>query len=207
MLLHVIANPRPEEESRSRRVARAFLDGYRSANPDAEVREVDLFAEDLPMTDAKDINTRIHQFRGQELPPEEKERFDRFMRFIDPLLECERLVLTTPMWNFGPPWRLKQWFDTVTQARVTFQYTPQGPQGLTPCDRAAILGSRGGAYPEGDPRETSDFLVPYLTRALEWIGIGDVQTCFAEAIEAQRDRAEEILKETEEKARAMGEGF
>lgn len=204
-LLHVVANPRPRGESRSIRIADALLEGWRGAHPDGTVTEVNLFDEDLPMADATGVNTRIHQFMGQPLAGEEKARFDRFMRFIEPVLACDALVITTPMWNFGPPWKLKQWLDTVTQARVTFEYTPSGPRGLVPCDRAAIVGSRGGMYPDdGDPRETNDFLTTYLRAALKWIGVGDVRTCFADGVDAMRDQAERIIAEAETRARALG---
>lgn len=206
MLLHVIANPRNLSQSRSRRIASVFLEGYRERHPEAAIQEVDLFKEELPMVDALDINTRIHQFGG-DLTGEEKTRFERFMRYIRPLQEANHLLITTPMWNFGPPWRLKQWIDTVVQARVTFQYTAEGPQGLLKGKKAAIVGSRGGAYAEGDPRETSDYLVPYLKRVLGWVGIDDVSVCIAEGVDMQRERLEEVLAETERRARDLGASF
>ncbi len=207
-LLHIIANPRPRGESRSLRVADALLDGYRSAHQDAEIVEFNLFDEDLPMVDAVGVNTRIHQFMGEELQGEEKARFDGFMRHIKPLLACDQLVLTTPMWNLGPPWKLKQWLDTVIQARITFEYTADGPRGLLGCKKAALVGSRGGMYPkDGDPRETGDYLTTYLGAALRWMGIDDVEVCFADGVDADRDNAEQILQKAEAAARAIGQAM
>lgn len=207
MLLHVIANPRPESESRSRRLAKAFLEGFRQSHPNEEIRTADLFTMDLPMTDAADVNTRIHQLTSGDLVGEEKKRFDRFCTFIDPLLKCDRLLITTPMWNFGPPWKLKQWIDVVVQARMVFEYTPQGPRGLLKA-KAAVVGARGGAYADGsDPRESGDYLDPYLRFILKWIGITDVRMCWADAVDAQRDKAEDKMKGYEAKARELGKGF
>ena len=204
-LLHINASPRPRGESRSLRVADALLEGWRAAHTSGQVDEMSLFDHDLPMVDATGANTRIHQFMGQMLEGEEKNRFDHFMRFIDPLLHCDALVITTPMWNFGMPWKLKQWLDTVIQARVTFEYAADGPRGLVPCDHAAIVGSRGGAYPEdGDPRETMDYLTTHLRAALSLIGISNVETCFADGVDARRDEAEQILSDAAQRARAIG---
>lgn len=203
-LLHIVANPRPRGESRSIRVADALLEGYRSAHDDATIVEFNLFDEDLPMVDATGVNTRLHQFVGQELVGEEKNRFERFMRYIEPLLACDALVVTTPMWNFGMPWKLKQWLDTVTQARVTFTYTPDGPKGLLPCAKAAIVGSRGGMYDAGDPRETRDFLTTHLTASLRFMGVDEVSICFADGVDARSDNAEAILTEAENNARTLG---
>lgn len=206
MLLHVNANARPRGESRSLRVADAFLEGYRSAHPDAHIHEEPLFAEELALTDAVGANTRIHQSGGAELEGEEKERFERIMGYINPLKACDVLLISTPMWNFGPPWKLKQWIDTVTQARVTFQYTPDGPKGLL-TSKGAIVGSRGGAYSDGDPRETKDFLEPYLRWSLQWIGVADVKACWAEGIDANKDKAEEIIAKAEAEARKLGASY
>jgi len=204
-LLHINASPRPRGESRSIRVADALLEGWRDAHTRGEVVDMNLFEHDLPMADATGANTRIHQFMGQTLAGEEKHRFEHFMRFIDPLMQCDALVITTPMWNFSLPWKLKQWLDTVIQARVTFEYTAEGPRGLVPCARAAIVGSRGGMYPDdGDPRQTMDFLTPYLRAALRWIGVDDVATCFADGVDAKRDEAERILADAAQRARTIG---
>lgn len=206
MLLHVIANPRGAGQSRSRRVATAFLEGFRTTHPDEPIQEVDLFSVDLPMIDALDVGARVAQSRGGDLSPEERARFARFWTFIEPLLEADRLVLTAPMWNFGPPWKLKQWLDVVTQARVTFEYGPQGPRGLLKA-KGALLGSRGGAYGEGDPRETHDFFVPALRWSLEWLGIEDLTVVMADALDAAPQGAEAVLRAAEARARAAGAGF
>src|SRR5688500_13821892 len=100
MLLHVIANPRGAE-SRSKRVARAFLEGFRATHPDEPIEELDLFDVELPMTDREDVNTRIAQFWNRPKTPDEQARFERFERVIGPLLRADRVVITAPMWNFG----------------------------------------------------------------------------------------------------------
>lgn len=203
MLLHVIANPRGAE-SRSKRVARAFLDGFRSTHPGEEVVELDLFSIDLPMVDAADVNTRFAQARGQTLHGEERARFERFARVLEPLLRADRVAITAPMWNFGMPWKLKQWLDVVTQARVTFEYTPAGPRGLLRATQGVLLGSRGGVYPDGDPRQTLDFFVPAVTASLRWLGVKDVSVVMADGLDADPAAAEDILRAAEEKARALG---
>lgn len=207
MLLHVIANPRPRGQSRSLRLADAFLEGYRSANPGAEVQEVSLFDEDLPMIDARDVNLRLHLTGGADLTADEQKRFELFRRHIDPLIACDRLLITSPMWNFGPPWKLKQWLDTVVQRGLTFDRAPDGPKGLLTCERAAVVGSRGGVYEDGDPRETSDFLAPYLQRILGWMGVVDVRICFADRAGGGPEAKEQAMREAEDSARRLGEAF
>jgi FMN-dependent NADH-azoreductase len=206
VLLHINAAPRPRGQSRSLRVADAFIEGFLESNPGADIQTMDLFDIDLGMVDAIDANTRLHQSRGADLEGEEKKRMDRFCQSIEPLLHCRHLLVTTPMWNFGPPWKLKQWLDTVMQARITFRYTENGPEGLVNA-KGAIVGSRGGVYPEGDPRETHDFLTPYLKMALRMMGVEVTQVCFAEAIDKDPAKTDQVLADAEERARAAGRAF
>jgi hypothetical protein len=44
------------------------------------------------------------------------------------------------------PTQLKAWFDHVTCAGTTFQYTEQGPEGLLEGKRAVVFTSRGGYH-------------------------------------------------------------
>lgn len=205
-LLHVNACSRPRGQSRSLKVGDAFVEGWKSVHKDGHVHEEVLFKEELAMTDAVDTNARIDRLKGEALSGEKAKAFDRICTVIEPLKKADVVLISTPMWNFGPPWKLKQWIDTVTQAKVTFEYTAQGPRGLLTA-KGAIVGSSGGAYKDGDPRETHDFLTPYLRWALAWIGIKDAAVCFASGVDAQRDKAEQIVAEACEKARKLGAGM
>ena len=42
---------------------------------------------------------------------------------------ANRVLISTPMWNFSILYKLKQWFDVVIQPRFTFRFDPvQGYQ-------------------------------------------------------------------------------
>ncbi|WP_263973917.1 NAD(P)H-dependent oxidoreductase, partial [Klebsiella pneumoniae] len=45
---------------------------------------------------------------------------------VDQLLDCDTLVISSPMWNLGLPSVLKAWFDHITRAGRTFAFTPEG---------------------------------------------------------------------------------
>ncbi|SQC93347.1 FMN-dependent NADH-azoreductase [Cedecea neteri] len=80
------------------------------------------------------------------------------------------------MYNFNIPTQLKNYFDLVARAGVTFRYTEKGPEGLVTGKRALVVTSRGW-----DPqRHPTDLLVPYLNVFLGFIGITDVNYVFAE---------------------------
>ncbi|MGU0057368.1 NAD(P)H-dependent oxidoreductase [Enterobacter hormaechei] len=50
------------------------------------------------------------------------------------------------MYNFNIPTQLKNYFDLVVRAGVTFRYTENGPEGLVKGKRAVVLTSRGGIH-------------------------------------------------------------
>ena len=89
---------------------------------------------------------------------------------VDELRWADRVVLTTPMYNFGVPAHLKAWIDHVCRAGVTFRYTDDGPHGLLRGKRADIVVTTGGA-PLGSP---VDFVSGYLRQVFAFIGIEDV---------------------------------
>ena len=37
---------------------------------------------------------------------------------------ADRVLISTPMWNFGIPYKLKQWFDLIVQPGLTFRFDP-----------------------------------------------------------------------------------
>ena len=56
------------------------------------------------------------------------------------------LVLGVPMYNFGVTTQLKNWIDAIARAKVTFQYTANGPEGLLKDKKVYVALTRGGFY-------------------------------------------------------------
>jgi FMN-dependent NADH-azoreductase len=80
------------------------------------------------------------------------------------------------MWNFGIPYKLKQWFDIVIQPGLTFRFDPA--LGYLPLlkDRPTIvILASGSDFATGMNRGRIDMATPYLREALRFIGISDVR--------------------------------
>lgn len=110
-----------------------------------------------------------------------KEAARRSDHLTDELLNCDLLVIATPMWNFGIPSALKAWVDLVVRPGRTFQYASGGVVGLAKDKKAILLLASGGVFTEG-PWRPWDFVEPYLRQILGFIGITDVQTVRAEGM-------------------------
>ena len=67
---------------------------------------------------------------------------------IEQLETADVLVISVPMYNFGPPAALKAWVDLVVRAGRTFQYGETGPEGLL-ADRPVYVVVSSGGVPLG----------------------------------------------------------
>jgi len=83
-LLHIIATPRGEQ-SRTLKVAQAFLEGLEEKYPDCIVSSLDLCARELPKLDGPKLDGVYSLMMGQELVGDEKNNWkdieDHITRF------------------------------------------------------------------------------------------------------------------------------
>ena len=102
------------------------------------------------------------------------------------------------MYNFMVPTQLKNWFDLIARAGVTFSYTETGPVGLIENKKVIVVTTRGGLHKDS-PRNSIE---SYLTTMLGFIGITDVEFVYAEALNMGEDAAavarEDALKQLAE---------
>ncbi len=101
---------------------------------------------------------------------EQKATLAGFDALVDEVLAADTLVIGVPIYNFGVPAALKAWIDMIARARKTFQYTPNGPEGLLTGKKAYIMMASGGT----EVGSEIDFASGYLRHVLGFVGITDV---------------------------------
>lgn len=107
---------------------------------------------------------------------------------IEEIKGADIVVIGAPMYNFSIPATLKNYFDAITKAGVTFKYNEQGqPVGFLGGKKTYVVISRGGKYKENGMTFQED----YLKVQLGFIGLTDVQFIFVEGL-AMGLPAEEI---------------
>ncbi len=181
-LLHIEASPRGAD-SCSARVAGAFLDEYRRRNPGDEVEHLPLFAYDLTAFDAEAAAQKMAHIvrltRGETgAKPEGK--WAAVTAEIDRLKSADKVVISTPMWNFSLPYRLKHYLDVVIQPGLSFYVNRKGEYvGMLRDRPVQLVIASGSAYVPGFPRPDTgtktDFLEAYLVHVLRWIGCTDIR--------------------------------
>jgi FMN-dependent NADH-azoreductase len=170
-LLYVEASPR-KQRSASIEVARAFLDAWRVAHPDASIDVFDVWHEDMPEFDGDTLEAKYAVLTAQSPTAEQAAAWARVQAIASRLTRADRVVISTPMWNFSIPYRLKHWLDLVIQPGLTFGYDPaRGYYGLVTGCKALCIYARGGDY-SGDAA-AYDQQTRYLSATLGFMGITD----------------------------------
>ncbi|MEC3885630.1 FMN-dependent NADH-azoreductase [Halobacillus sp. HZG1] len=205
-VLFVKANSRPMEQSVSVKLYHTFLDNYRKVHPEHEIEELDLFEENLDYYDNDKINGMFKLAKGMELTQAEIEATNTVTAYLDQFLEADKVVFAFPLWNFTIPAVLHTYFDYLAQAGQTFRYTEEGPEGLLPDKKVALLNARGGVYSEG-PAKSAEMAVNYVENILQFWGVKDITTLVIEGHNQFPDRAEKIIEEGLEEAATTAASF
>jgi FMN-dependent NADH-azoreductase len=173
-VLHILASPRPE--SFSTRVATAFLTAYRKAHPRDTVEVLDLFKAEIPPFTAPQSKAKYAVLAGQPPKDEAELAWRGVIKVIEHFKKFDKYVVSSPMWNFSIPYRLKQYLDVLVQPSLTFSYSAEkGYAGLVTGKPLLLLLASGGAYGGGNPNETSDFQESYLRTIFGFIGFKDLR--------------------------------
>jgi FMN-dependent NADH-azoreductase len=165
------------ERSFSNRLARAFLDAYRAQHPDHSLETLDLWKEDLPAFDFTAASGKYKVMRGLPHSREEGTAWARVTQMVDQMKSAQKLVVSTGMWNFSLPYRLKQYLDIVIQPGLTFSFDPEtGYSGLVTGRPLQFLLASGGEYPSGSAGAAWDYQKPYLEMIFGFMGFTDIRT-------------------------------
>ncbi|HGM6822763.1 TPA: FMN-dependent NADH-azoreductase [Serratia marcescens] len=163
-------------DSQTNNLIDRYLAERRAKGHEDKVVEHDLTALDLPVLDGELFSA----LRGAEnTSPRAQAAVALSDRLIAELKGSDLLLIGAPMYNLNVPTQLKNWFDLVARARVTFNYTATYPVGLVEGVNALVFSSRGGVH-AGQP---TDAVTPYLRSVLGLMGIGDVQFIYAEGLD------------------------
>jgi len=180
-ILHITSSIRGDE-STSNALGNALIEGL-SAKSGAKVTHRGLAANDLPYQSWNRFNAGLTE--AGERTAEQAGLAAIADTLIAELQAADTIVISSPIYNFGVPASLKAWADLVARAGTTFQYTPNGPQGLLEGKKAYITAASGGTPVGAD----FDFMSPWLTFFLGFLGIQDVEIVAADGILGEDGKA------------------
>jgi FMN-dependent NADH-azoreductase len=205
-LLYIEASPRGER-SKSTKVAKAFIEEYQKAHPDVQIEHINLWKVSLPTFDGDMLDAKYAVLTGQNQTPEQEAAWQKVKDMAEVFKSADKYVISTPMWNFGIPYKLKHYIDIITQPGLTFSFSPEeGYKGLV-SGKAAVIYARGGAYPEGSDTEAYDMQTKTLGLHLGFMGITDQTNIVIEPTLSSTDDVNSTMAKAVELAASKAASF
>jgi FMN-dependent NADH-azoreductase len=168
----------------------------KAGQPDAALTVRDLASNPHPALDEAALGALFTP--AEQRTAEQNARVALDDALIAEIQAADVVVLGVPMYNFGVPTQLKNWIDAIARAKVTFQYTANGPEGLLKDKKVYVALTRGGFYRDTE----ADSQVPYLKMVLGFLGMKDVEFVYAEGMamgpEAEQQAITSALQQIEE---------
>ena len=201
-LLYINANPKVQDDSFSMKLGRFVLDEILTKS-DIDIKEINLYDEEIPMIDADVLNAWTKMSKDEMLSEDELEKVSKMSIVLEEFINASHYIIVTPMWNFLFPPVLKSYIDCLVMAGKTFKFTSEGVEGLLENKKMLHLQACGGKYKD-TPFESLNHSVKYLKDLFGFLGIKDFQTISIEnthdiykandELEKAKSEAEGILK-------------
>ncbi|MFD3258737.1 FMN-dependent NADH-azoreductase [Paenibacillus lentus] len=192
-ILFIKSSPLPEPQSRSTRVARAFLEECKRLYPEDRVIELDLYNMDIPLIDASLLNAWGQLRNGtpfDQFDEQLQDKLGKFDALTQQFIDADKYVIASPLWNLGVPPMLKAYLDTVAVAGKTFHYTEHGAEGLLSNKLGIHFHGTGGVYSDGVQNAYAD---PFIKGLLAFLGVKVLPTVYVEGIDSAPHMEGEII--------------
>ena len=158
--------------SASRELAKKLLEKIKK--PEDEVIYRDLDDEMLFVAGLTESGMSIPE---NERTEQHKKMFELSDKLVKELKESDIIIISTPIYNFGPPATLKAWSDLAARVKSTFKYSEDGKQiGLLESKKVYLVITSGGTR----VGSKEDYLTPWLKHVLNFFGIKNIQTISAD---------------------------
>lgn len=168
------------EASVSRSLTRQIVDKLSAANPGAQVAYRDL-NDGVPAIDTDWF--RAVRMTPANPTPEQQKLIDVSDAYLSEVQAADVLVIGAPVYNFAITAQLKNWFDQIARAGLSFRYTETGPEGLLKGKRAIIAYTAAGTPLGSD----LDFASGYLRHMLGFLGITEIEFVAADRLAIDRE--------------------
>jgi FMN-dependent NADH-azoreductase len=204
-LLYIQASPRGSR-SKSIQVADAFVETCKKIHPADTIEVFNVFTAALPAFDGVAVQGKYNIMQGKPHTAEEKLSWDGVLKVIDHFKSADKYIFAIPMWNFGIPYRLKQYIDLIVQPGQTFAVTDNGYEGLVKGKPAVVVYARGGTY--AGPAENSDQQKRYVEQILGFIGFTDIRSIIVEpTLHGTPGSIEAMVQECKRQAHSLAATF
>ena len=172
MKIYQIDSSARTEGSTSRALAKKLLDKIKK--PDDEIIYRDLNDEMVFVTGLTESGMNIDEKDQNE---NHRKMFELSNQLVKELKESDVIIISAPIYNYGPPATLKAWSDLAARIGETFRFKENGRrEGLLKNKKAYLVITSGGTK----LNSKEDFLTPWLKFILNFFGIEEVKVISAD---------------------------
>ena len=188
MIIYQIDSSARKKGSTSRKLAKRLLNRIKKSEDKIVYRDLD--DEMLFVAGLTESGMSIPE---NERNDQQKKMFNLSDKLIEELKSADTIIISVPVYNFGPPATLKAWSDLAARVKSTFKYSKDGKQiGLLSDKKVYIVITSGGTKVNGP----EDFLTPWLVHVLKFFGIKDIEIIAADQMAFDKEKS---IKEAENK--------
>ena len=172
MKIYQIDSSARKEGSTSRALAKKLLDKIKS--PKDEIIYRDLNNEMVFVSGLTESGMNIEK---KDQTDHHRKMFELSDQLVKELKESDIIIISAPIYNYGPPATLKAWSDLAARVGETFKFKPNGRRdGLLKNKKAYLIITSGGTK----LNSKEDFLTPWLKFILNFFGIDKIETINAD---------------------------
>ncbi len=172
MKIYQIDSSARKEGSTSRALAKKLLNKIKS--PEDEIIYRDLNEEMVFVSGLTESGMNIEK---KDQTDHHKKMFELSDQLVKELKESDIIIISAPIYNYGPPATLKAWSDLAARVGETFKFKPNGRrEGLLKNKKAYLVITSGGTK----LNSKEDFLTPWLKFILNFFGIDKIETINAD---------------------------
>ncbi len=172
MNIYQIDSSARKKGSTSRALAKKLLEKIKKPNDEIIYRDLD--NEMVFVSGLTESGMKIEEKDRNEY---HKKMFELSDKLVNELKDSDIIIISAPIYNYGPPATLKAWADLVARVGETFRFKPNGRrEGLLRNKSAYLVITSGGTKLNGN----EDFLTPWLKFILNFFGIEKVEVVSAD---------------------------
>ena len=181
MIIYQIDSSARKKGSTSRALAKKLLNKIKRPGDKVIYRDLDnemLFVSGLTES-GMNVSTKNKS-------PYLRKMFDLSDKLIKELKVSDIIIISVPIYNFGPPATLKAWSDLAARAKSTFEYKKDGTRvGLLKDKHVYLIITSGGTRVGGK----EDFLTPWLYHMLNFFGLKKIKTISADQMSLNYEKS------------------
>lgn len=178
-----------EEESRTLKLARTFLEAYAQKHPGDHITERNLMKDRLKPLYPE---TLAEQHALESAKRLDQPMFEAAHQFV----EADKIVIAAPFWELSFPAILRIYLERISVVNLTFGYGPDGESlGFCHASKMLFITTRGGDFTGEDA--WMEMGARQLGALCQMFGIGSFQCISADGLDDVRNDAKAILEAAE----------